>query len=70
MDTGGEMCGVERLMRGRERILRRLHAAFPRVAPELAESAFADTLLELNEATDHPNALTAPWSVVYVRCWR
>lgn len=70
VETGGRPCGIRRLMRGRERILRRLEAAFPRAALELAESAFVDTVLELHEAPDHPNALTASWPVVYVRCWR
>lgn len=67
---GGGTCGIRRLMRGREGILRRVLAAFPRTPPDVAESAFADTVLELHQAADPPDALTAPWAVVYARCWR
>jgi hypothetical protein len=47
-----------------------LRQAFPQAAPDAAETAFTDIVLELHEADGEPDALTAPWPLVRVRCWR
>lgn len=47
-----------------------LRQAFPQAPPDAAEMAFTDTVLELREADGEPDALTAPWPLVRVRCWR
>lgn len=44
--------------------------AFPQAPPETAETAFTDTVLELHKASGEPDALSAPWSLIRVRCWR
>lgn len=68
--VGGDERGLRRLWAARPRLLGWLRRAFPAAPPDAAETAFTDTVLELHRATGEPDALTAPWSLVYVRCWR
>lgn len=62
--------GLRRLWAGRERVVGWLRLVFPRAPPDAAETVFTDTVLELHEAHGELDALTAPWSLIRVRCWR